>query len=101
MLRQAGLLLPAPFVSFQIERGVSFESRRTPILRAAEVAHQRIGNDKIQNNVDQRGEEENGKRKDQFMVTPSNTTRRQAERHDADAKPLRKIFPHEKVFART
>ena len=101
VFRQSGLLLPVSFVGFQVKRGMRFESRSAPILRAAAITHQRVGNYEIQHDVNERGHEQDHEREDQLVVSPGDTTRRNAESDDADSEPIRKIFPQKEVRAGT
>lgn len=92
-------MLPMALVGFKIESAVRVDAGDVTILRAAAITHEGIGDDKIQDDIQERGGEENGVGEQGTLESPSNAAGKDSYRNDGNSQPLGEVFAHEKVGA--
>jgi len=86
-------------VRFQIKRLVRVHFFYASILRLAAVAHQRVADDRVESDIDQRGGEQDAESPKDVGIVPSNRTTDDADDDQPDAETLRKIFADEQIGA--
>src|SRR3954465_12313267 len=80
------------FVRVQIETAVTLELFDTAVLGSAAIARQRDAHHDVQNQVYERGAEQNRKRPKHAVIGPGNAAGNKAEDDQGNAEPLRKIL---------
>ena len=79
----------------------AFHLRHASILGLTAVTHERVADQRVEQHIDQCRRKQNSKGPKQLRVIPGDTAADDPHGHDQHAQPLREIFPHEQVRART
>jgi len=83
------------FMDFQVERFVTLKLGKTPVLAVALVTFQDVAHQKIEQDVNSGGCEQDSERCEDPLVIPSDATGGETNGNDRYAKALREIFADE------
>src|SRR5947208_348982 len=93
--------LAMSFVCFQIEAPMPRDFFKTPVLRSAAIAGQRLAHHDVQQKVDECRGEQNGKCPKHLVIGPGDTAADKAQHDECDPQSLWEVLACEKLPAWT